>query len=306
MTDKTILIPAIEPDKEEQEDSQVENEEIVYLLDSCSDVGISRKINQDACCVRIMKTPLHTIVLALVCDGVGGMEEGEYASKSTVQAFNNWFDYRLGALVLEKEEEQTELMPLLSEEINRLIDEQHQAVLAYSRKKGIQTGTTLTAMLFTDSKYLIAQIGDSRAYCVKDGLFQLTEDQSLVAREVREGRLTEEEARFDKRRNIILQCLGATDKLVPVYQNGTIQKDASYFLCSDGFVHKFSKEELEIIMNPSGINDRDKMHRRLLENIEILKERGEKDNITVVWIRTMIEEFKRNNNSFIERQTTAK
>lgn len=279
MTDKTIRIPAIEPDEKEQKDS------FTYLLDSCSDVGISRKINQDACCVRILKTLLHTIVLAVVCDGVGGMEEGEYASKSTVLAFNNWFDYKLGELALERE--QTDLPHLLSEDIKQLIDKQHQEVLAYGRKKGIQIGTTLTAMLFADQKYLIAQIGDSRAYCVKDGLFQLTEDQSLVAMEVREGRLTEAEAQFDKRRNIILQCLGATDNLDPVYQSGTIQKGASYFLCSDGFVHKLSKEELEAAMNPRDMDDGDKMHKRLLENIETVKRRGERDNITVVWIRTM-------------------
>ena len=285
MTDKTIRIPIIEPDKKTQKASQTECEEITYLLDSCSDIGTSRKINQDACCVRILKTPLHTVVLAVVCDGVGGMEEGEYASKSTVQAFNNWFDYKLNDLIFEREE--TDLPHLLGEDIKQLIEKQHRAVLAYSRKKGIQIGTTLTAMLFTDQKYMIAQIGDSRAYCIKDGLFQLTEDQSLVAREVREGRLTEAEAQFDKRRNIILQCLGATDNLVPVYQSGTIQKGASYFLCSDGFIHKFSKEELETAMNPQDMNDGDKMHKRLLENIETVKRRGERDNITVVWIRTM-------------------
>lgn len=286
MTDKTIRIQTIEPDKKKQKASQIECEEITYLLDSCSDVGTSRKTNQDACCVRILKTPLHTIVLAVVCDGVGGMEEGEYASKSTVQAFNNWFDYRLSDLIFEKE--QTDLLRLLGEDIEQLIDRQHRAVLAYSRKKGIQSGTTLTAMLFTDQEYLIAQIGDSRAYCVKDGLFQLTEDQSLVAKEVREGKLTEEEARFDNRRNIILQCLGATDNLVPVYQSGIIQKDASYFLCSDGFVHTLSKKELEAAMNPGDMDDGDKMHRRLLENIETVKKRGERDNITVVWVRTML------------------
>lgn len=285
MTDKTIRIPIIGPDEEEQKVSQMEYEEITYLLDSCSDVGTSRKINQDACCVRILKTPLHTIVLALVCDGVGGMEEGEYASKSTVQAFNNWFDYKLSELVFERE--QADLPQLLGEDIRQLISRQHQAVLAYSRKKGIRIGTTLTAMLFIDRKYLIAQIGDSRAYCVKNGLFQLTEDQSLVAREVREGRLTEAEAQFDKRRNIILQCLGATNDLVPVYQSGTIQKGASYFLCSDGFIHKFSKEELETAMNPSNMDDGDKMHKRLLESIETVKRRGERDNITVVCIRTI-------------------
>ena len=300
MTYKTIRIPATASQNGEQETIRIENKEaesqelhnqepenreLKYLLASCSDIGISRKVNQDACCARIFRTQLHTVVLAAVCDGVGGMEEGEYASKSTIQALNNWFDYRLDKLVLE--EGKDDLISILSEEIKDVIERQHQTILAYSREKAIKTGTTLTAMLFVDYNYFIVQIGDSRAYCVKDGLIQLTEDQSLVAMEIKEGRLTEEQARIDKRRNIILQCIGASKDLIPVYQRGTILSGASYFLCSDGFVHQFSRDELEVAMHPDEQDDINSMHSRLLKNIEAVKARGEKDNITVVWIRIM-------------------
>lgn len=282
---KTIRIEDKEAESKELYHHEPENKELKYLLDSCSDIGICRKVNQDACCARIFKTPLHTIVLAAVCDGVGGLEEGEYASKSTIQALNNWFDYRLDKLVLG--EEKADLVSVLSEEIKGVIEKQHQTIFTYSREKEIKTGTTLTAMLFADNNYFIAQIGDSRAYCVKDGLIQLTEDQSLVAMEIKEGRSTEEQARIDKRRNIILQCIGATKDLIPVYQSGTILNGASYFVCSDGFVHKFSHDELEDAMGPDEMDDMNSMHSRLLRNIEIVKERGEKDNITVVWVRTI-------------------
>lgn len=300
MMDKTIRIPANtlwngeqepirignkEAESKEPYDHKPEKQGLNYLLDSCSDIGICREVNQDACCARIFKTPLHTVVLAAVCDGVGGLEEGEYASKSTIQALNNWFDYQLDKLVLEKEK--TDLVSVLSEEIKEVIERQHQTIFTYSREKAIKTGTTLTAMLFVDCRYFIAQIGDSRAYCMKDKLIQLTEDQSLVAREIKEGRLMEEQAGNDKRRNIILQCLGATRDLTPVYQSGTVLNGASYFVCSDGFVHKFSRSELETAMRPDERDDMNSMHGRLLRNIEIVKERGEKDNITVVWIRTM-------------------
>lgn len=290
MGDETIHISTDESEYDEQksirfESEETENRKLNYLLDSCSDIGICRKVNQDACCVRIFKTLSHTVVLAAVCDGVGGLEEGEYASRSTIQALNNWFDYRLNKLVLEETEDN--LFPVLSEEIKRVIYEQHKVIFAYSRQKSIQVGTTLTAMLFVDNDYFIAQIGDSRAYCVKDELIQLTEDQSLVAVEIKEGRLTEEQARFDKRRNIILQCIGATENLVPVYQNGTVQKGVSYFLCSDGFIHELDRDELRIVMQPDEKDDMNGMHNRLLRSIETVKERGEKDNITVVWVRTI-------------------
>lgn len=290
MADETIRISTVESRYEEHEtirfeSEEAENKELSYLLDSCSDIGICRKVNQDACCVRIFKTMLHTVVLAAVCDGVGGLEEGEYASRSTIQALNDWFDHRLNRLVLE--EDKDNLTSILSEDIKEVIERQHQTILAYSKEKAIKIGTTLTAMLFVDHDYFIAQIGDSRAYCVKDELIQLTEDQSLVAMEIKEGRLTEEQARFDKRRNIILQCIGATENLIPVYQNGTVQKGVSYFLCSDGFVHQLDKEELKIAMQPDEKDDVNRLHVRILRSIETVKERGEKDNITVVWVRTV-------------------
>ncbi len=279
MEDKTIRIPEDEVLREKQE-----NEEIHYFVDCCTDVGISRQINQDAGCARIFKTPLHTVVLAAVCDGAGGMEEGEYASKSTIQAFNNWFDYQLNKLVFEKRP--NELFLAVCEEIKLLIHKQNYDVFGYGRKKNIRIGTTLTAMIFVDEDYFIAQIGDSRAYLVSKEIVQLTEDQSLVAREVREGRLTEEEARFDRRRNIILQCLGAAKDLTPVYQSGKVEKGASYFLCSDGFVHQLAKGEMEAFMNPACMETINQMHYRLLQSIETVKARGEKDNITVAAVRT--------------------
>lgn len=276
--ENTILLSSL--DNEENDN----REEIQYLLDYCSDIGTKKKVNQDACCVRILKTSEHTIVLAVVCDGVGGMVEGEYASNNTVLNFHNWFDYSLSKVVIEKKE--GALFEQLCEDMKELIIKQNEAVYSYAGEKGIQTGTTVTAMLFVDHNYFIAQVGDSRAYQVYDGLMQLTEDQSFVAAEVRAGRMTRQEARHDKRRNIILQCLGATPFIEPEYVTGTVQKGAVYFLCSDGFVHELENNEIENIMNPKAMSDMNTAHDRLLSAIQTVKDRGEKDNITVVLIRT--------------------
>lgn len=262
-----------------------DSENIRYILDSCSDIGTSRSVNQDACCARIMKTPSHTIALAVVCDGVGGLEEGEYASNSTIQAFNNWFDYRLSKLIVDKTRQ--DLLSVLSEEIKRIILEKNGDIYLYGQRRGMSVGTTLTALLLVDMDYFIAQIGDSRAYCMNEKLIQLTEDQSLVAREVREGKLTEEEAKSDKRRNIILQCLGVNENLFPAYQIGRAQKGVTFLVCSDGFVHQLGKSELECLMNTAEMNDINGIHNMLLKSIELVKERGEKDNITIVLVKAV-------------------
>lgn len=78
---------------------------IKYILECLSDIGISRNSNQDACCARIICRNDQTIVMAAVCDGVGGLEDGEYASRSTIQFLNNWFDFFLSNMVMELSED---------------------------------------------------------------------------------------------------------------------------------------------------------------------------------------------------------
>lgn len=73
----------------------------------------------------------------------------------------------------------------------------------------------MTALLLTKDRYYIINVGDTRAYEITDRVMMLTKDQTLVAREVELGLLTDEEARVDSRKNILLQCVGASDDLYP-------------------------------------------------------------------------------------------
>ena len=70
-------------------------------------------------------------------------------------------------------------------------------------------------MLLTQTRYYIMNVGDSRAYELTDGLKQLTNDQTFVAREVALGNMTPEQALVDERRNVLLQCVGASDEVYP-------------------------------------------------------------------------------------------
>lgn len=129
-------------------------------------------------------------------------------------------------------------------------------------------------------------IGDSRIYERKNVLHQLTQDQSLVAREIAAGRITEEESRHHPQRNILLQCLGAGNHITPVFTTGKIRNDALYLLCSDGLVHEMSPEELAERFQAVYLNSKDVMTDTLREATELCKIRGETDNITSVLIKT--------------------
>ncbi len=254
-----------------------------FISEMYSDAGAWRRMNQDACCVRIMKIGGHSIVLAAVCDGAGGLQEGDYASKSTIQFFNHWFDYTAGKNIQGKD--QNELMQYFKKEIEQCIQKQNRLIYEYAQDKGIRTGTTLTLLLIADGKYMTAQVGDSRAYRISRELQQLTEDQSVVAREIKAGRLSEKEAKHDRRRNVILQCMGASENLQTVYESGNVGREDVFFLCSDGFVHELEEDEIKELFRPTSLADRASIKKRLMDAVSLVRKRGEKDNITIVLVK---------------------
>jgi serine/threonine protein phosphatase PrpC len=112
---------------------------------------------------------------------------------------------------------------------------------------------------------------------------QLTEDQTLVAKEVREGRITREQARTDPRSNMILQCVGSMKRVTPDFNQGILEENTSFLLCTDGFYRRISDEEMA---DQLGGMQPEQMRESLVRLTETVKERGEKDNITSILIHT--------------------
>lgn len=84
-------------------------------------------------------------------------------------------------------------------------------LIEYSRNENITMGTTFTGILFVNNQYVISHVGDTRVYRLDNSITQLTNDQTFVAREIKKGTMTVEQAKNDKRRNMLLQCVGASD-----------------------------------------------------------------------------------------------
>ena len=66
-----------------------------FLSSAHTDIGISKAINQDSFCLKCAKTPTSNIAMAIMCDGMGGLSKGEYASSFVVNAFSRWFEKEL-------------------------------------------------------------------------------------------------------------------------------------------------------------------------------------------------------------------
>lgn len=252
-----------------------------YLVSASTDIGIKKNTNQDSLAIKVAETSIGKVTFALVCDGMGGLQHGEIASANLILAFSKWFDNDLPRLIergLDNDK--------VSQEWDWIIQRENKRILLYGKQIGIRLGTTIAAALFTDSRYYILNVGDSRVYEIKESVTQLTQDQTVVENEFRQGRLTREQADRDPRRNILLQCVGAIQNVYPEMIYGETKKDAVYMLCSDGFRHVISNDEIYQYLNPEVLISKEIMKQYGDYLIELNKSRMEEDNITVSLIRT--------------------
>lgn len=245
-----------------------------------TDIGISRNTNQDSILVKHAKCRLGEILLAVICDGMGGLSKGEVASAAAVCEFARWFDNKLP----ERVENENIDMSAIADEWLQLLRELNSRMLRYGRRENVTMGTTFTGILFAENQYLIAHIGDSRAYRIDGAVCQLTTDHTFVAREVGRGTMTLEEARRDERKNVLLQCVGASSDIEPEIITGN-NENAVYILCSDGFAHELTETEMLKKLNPARLSDKKKMASTLEKLIKNIKKRGEEDNISVICIK---------------------
>lgn len=249
-----------------------------YTATADTDVGIKKQTNQDSILIKHGQCEKGEILLAVICDGMGGLKKGEVASATVVKKFSEWFDSELPFELKNLD------MNIIADKWSLLLKDLNLKIAEYGQQDGIRLGTTFTGVLFIDDQYLAVHVGDTRLYQLDSGLKQLTTDHTFVAREIRRGNLTVEQAKKDKRRNMLLQCVGASERIEPEILTGTVQQGA-YMLCSDGFRHEISESEIYESLNPVNLINKKAMHNNVKYLIEQVKKRNEKDNISVVLVK---------------------
>jgi serine/threonine protein phosphatase PrpC len=252
-----------------------------YIISAGTDAGAEKDINQDSLFVRTIKTGRGRMVFAVICDGMGGLSKGEAASAALVSAFTDWMNAELPSLAGGHIEDGA-----VRERWEALIARRNEEIKDYGRRNGIALGTTVAAMLITGERYYVLNVGDCRVYEIADGLVQITRDQTVVEREIALGRMTREEADGDPRRNILLQCVGASESVAPDFFFGETKRGAVYMLCSDGFRHELTPRELRDAFAPERMAEAAEMKASLERLIGLNKRRGERDDISVIAVRT--------------------
>jgi PPM family protein phosphatase len=195
-----------------------------------SDVGKVRTTNED----EIVFDPERG--LAILADGMGGLEAGEIASSTAVQTILDTLtavDRRDEAL------------------LRRAIKEANQQVLALSRKpQASAMGTTIVVWLDAGfGQCFVAHVGDSRVYRWRAGeLRQITEDHSVVQQLVNEGVMSASEARISPQRNVITRAIGLEPAVEIDVGSWVLGPDDLFLLCSDGLSDMLTEHEIKALL----------------------------------------------------------
>lgn len=244
-----------------------------FFTAALTDAGNFRKNNQDGILVRTDRQ--RGLLLAAVCDGMGGLSDGELASAQVIRSLNEWFEILMETKAADAAKETAGLL----KKENFLIGD-------YGRRNGISLGTTATIFVLAGSECAIVHVGDSRVYHVSHSkkAKRLTEDQTLAAREARRGKMTALEAQRDKRRNLLLQCVGASARVEPEIKTGSV-RPGIYIICSDGFCNKITDREIAQAFDPAVIESRDDIKKAGKTLIERARLRGEEDNMSFAAVK---------------------
>ncbi|GHU93285.1 serine/threonine protein phosphatase [Clostridia bacterium] len=221
----------------------------MYLYDGLS-LQNGRSSNMDSLLLTEREIDLRSVLFAVVCDGVGSMKDGAFAASLAVEHMNDWFS---------KLPDVERIGLRMRDEALRL----NLRIIEEAREKVLNTAATFTAMLFTENRYYLVHIGDTRSYCFdRDGtVTQLTVDDVSE-----NGKLT--------------GCIGRFENPVFLCTEGDA-REKMFLLCSDGLYKKMESPPPLAEYNIKHRKDVTKTIQRLAAQAI---ERGEQDNISLALI----------------------
>ncbi|MDY6784373.1 MAG: Stp1/IreP family PP2C-type Ser/Thr phosphatase [Cyanobacteriota bacterium] len=230
-----------------------------------TDTGVVRSVNQDNFYIDELEGRFF-----IVADGMGGHAGGQEASQIATDVIRKYLEEHWDSSV-----ESLELL-------EKAIFEANQQILSdqLDHPERGDMGTTAVAIAFRNGKSWFAAVGDSRLYQMRDNsLEQLSEDQTWVARALKQGDLTEEEARMHPWRHVLSQCLGRKDLQKVAVGEMEVHSGDCLLLCSDGLTEEVGDEAIAACLSAN-----DTCEEAVGALVEEAKRNGGSDNITVVLV----------------------
>lgn len=219
-------------------------------------------------------------VVVAVSDGMGGALAGEVASTMAVETVSEkLLDEDLDETLTTEGHDHHLIYKLHNATVfaNYLI---HQQGRSDPQFQGM--GATFTGVGVTPKGADVIQVGDSRAYLVRNGkIYQITKDQSLVQQLIDAQQISVEEAETHTLKNVILQALGAQNEIYPVSARIMPHRNDVFLICSDGLSNKVSAAEMQRIV----VDNFDQLQNACVELVTEANKNGGEDNITVILVK---------------------
>lgn len=228
-----------------------------------------RSLNEDALLYRESLFKSGTLALAAVCDGMGGMDEGEAASSLCISELEDFYDHVLIPFITDCGQKGRHFRRALDIKMIAVFKKINDLLFERMRREKVFSGSTMTVCLMFNDRYRIYHIGDSRAYRlmdipgIKTVFFLRTKD------DIRDKKLS--------------RCVGLNRDHKPQIRGGYFKK-GGMLICSDGFYKRCDERNLKSALYLTSLTDNTAINKRLSALCEDVKKRGEKDNITAIMI----------------------
>lgn len=221
-----------------------------------------REKNQDSVLLEQVITVRGRILLAAVCDGIGGLSEGETASGFILEKLLQHFYEQILPLLVRRRGTKAVRRSIL-----RCFWRMNKALNAYGESRECKLGSTVSLLLVWRRNYLVVHLGDSRVYQFqgKNKSKKLTEDHS-------DGK------------NGLTKCMGSFPYQTPDILTGKVLRKTGFLLCSDGFFHCLTESRLTESLNPREVISEEQIEKRLCRLAEYDRKLGEGDNISAVYV----------------------
>ena len=237
-----------------------------------TDVGLHRKENQDT----FATAEVCGRHIAIVCDGMGGEKGGKIASSIAMETYLSQLKVLMRPDMMI--EQLRELSSFCVAQANTAV---HQYALENSGCKGM--GTTLVSVITDGENALVSNIGDSRAYLIRNGkISRVTHDHSVVESLVEAGDITAEEARTHPNRNLITRALGPEANASCDTYEMRLQKGDRLLLCTDGLIVTATDEQIE-----HTVCEAEDIDAALTALIALAKQYDAPDNVTAVLLENL-------------------
>lgn len=226
--------------------------------------------NQDSLILLQTLTAKGRVLMAAVCDGMGGLAQGEKASGYVTERLQEWYYESLLRAV-----QKGKAYWIIRRSLDRLVYHMQEQLSRYAKQEEICMGTTMTVLVIWERTYLLWHLGDGRAYRL--GEFN-PKKRNVDGAEC----LTTDHVHG---RNQLTKCVGSFGYERPDFKMGTVREGQAALLCSDGFRHCITGQEIAEVLAPRAVSEEEQIVRRLREIGEACMKRGERDNLSAVYIK---------------------